>query len=95
MKTAVHMTCDVFCVGSGQLFYEGPIVARRGAAYRDCDFWKQSGGIKGSVVFPREGPPRVRRQYGTIRAAGVVKARYFAYTVVKSAEECGGVRRGR
>ena len=80
----VRPECCYACVASRQLFYECPVVPRRGGRYRGSDTWRQSGGIKGSVVLPREGLPRVRRQYGTIRRGEVVMARYFAYTAVGS-----------
>lgn len=63
---------------TGQMFFEVPPVSRRGRQFRGFDVWRQSGGIKGSICFPRD-TPRIRRRYGMIWLNKHIKARFVSY----------------
>ena len=66
----------------GQLYREHPVVRRRSKIAGAYDVWRHSGGVKGATVLPATGPPRVRRQYGTVQVDGAVVARFAAYAMV-------------
>lgn len=61
------------------------MVSRRGKKVDGVyDVWRHSGGVNGATVFPAkaDGAPTLRRQYGTVKAGGVVIGRFAQYCMI-------------
>jgi hypothetical protein len=78
LSTITHKT-------SSNQFFERKM-GRRGGK---LDRWNTSGGVKGSTVWPSEGPPRVRRRYGRITerptVEGAATLRFVVYSLISDA----------
>jgi hypothetical protein len=84
----IHLsTIDKTSIGGGKIFFERQMGRAPRSGKADC--WNTSGGLKGSTVWPSEGPPRVRRRYGRITqrptVEGAVPLRFVVYSLISEA----------